>query len=272
MTQKTDWQAQVGRSWAEMYPQTDRAFSGLTQHLLTRIAARAGTSVLDIGCGAGELSLAVARARPRARVIGVDVSADLVAVATRRGDQLCNARFVLGDAASWEEADSTPDLLISRHGVMFFPDPVAAFRHLRSIAAPDAELVFSCFRSPHENPWATEIAALLDVPPAADPFAPGPFAFADPQHVEAILAEAGWCGIDFERVDFAYVAGKGDDPVADAAAFFARIGPAARALHELSGAARVAAEAKLNDWLAAHRSGDIVAMGAAGWVVTTKRS
>jgi 2-polyprenyl-3-methyl-5-hydroxy-6-metoxy-1,4-benzoquinol methylase len=45
-------------------------------------------NVLDIGCGAGELSLALAAARPQAQVRGLDVSADLVAAAQQRARQV----------------------------------------------------------------------------------------------------------------------------------------------------------------------------------------
>ncbi len=267
-----DWQAQVGRSWAAMYPQTDRAFAGLTQRLLERVSSCDGDSVLDIGCGAGQLSLAIARSRPRARIIGLDVSADLVAAAQIRGANHGNVEFSLGDAANWQRVDFAPDLLVSRHGVMFFDDPPGAFTHLRSICSSGAHLVFSCFRTPRENRWASDFADLLGIPPAADPRAPGPFAFADPQYVEAILGSAGWQGIDFEPVDFAYVTGKGDDPVGDAAGFFSRIGPTAAALRALDSDAREQAMKRIIRLLETHRSGDLVALGAAAWIVTARAS
>ena len=64
----------------------------------------------------------------------------------------------------------------------------------------------------------------------------------------------------------------GDDPVEDAIGFFRRIGPAAQALRALEGTAREAAEARLRDWLEQHRSGNLVALGAAAWIVTARNS
>ena len=268
MTTGMDWRAQTGRSWATSYHLSDRSFSGLTQRLLERISERVGNSVLDIGCGAGELSLAIARNRPQAQVLGVDISADLIAAARQRGDQMGNARFVEADAGTWREPGFAPDVLVSRHGVMFFDAPVAAFANLHDSSAEEAELLFSCFRSPQENPWASDLAKLLQLPPSSDPTAPGPFAFADPQHVEDLLAGAGWLGVGFEPVDFAYIAGKGDDPVEDALDLFQRIGPAAQALRALEGGARTLALARIREWLDDHRSGDLVAFPAAAWIVT----
>lgn len=268
MTTGSDWQAQVGRTWAENYRLTDRSFAGLTERLLGRIGGCEGRSVLDIGCGAGELSLAVARGNPTARVVGVDVSADLVDTARQRGAAHANVRFELADAGSWSPGDFRPDRLISRHGVMFFDAPRGAFAHLRQISAPGAELVFSCFRSPKLNPWATQLASLLELPPARDPTAPGPFAFADKDHVAAILGDAGWRDIAHTEVDFAYVAGTGEDPVADALNLFTRIGPAAPVLRSLDPDQRERALGWMRDWLEQHRSGDLVALPAAAWIVT----
>lgn len=269
MTDAIEWQGAVGRSWADLHAQTDRSFSGLTQRLLERIGPMPGNAVLDIGCGAGELSLSLARARPQARVLGLDISPELIAVAAKRGQNLANAHFELGDAAHWSEPGFAPDLLVSRHGVMFFDDPVAAFTHLRAIAAPGAQLAFSCFRSVGENPWAADIARMIGAP-SGDPEAPGPFAFASPERVERLLTAAGWKGIAFEPVDFAYIAGRGEDPVADARAFFARIGPAARALRQLEGEARERFAARLGQWLEKHRSDTLVAFSAAAWIVTAR--
>lgn len=271
MTTGSDWQAQTGKSWAASYHLTDRSFSGLTQRLLERIEACQGRAVLDIGCGAGELSLAIARGRPQARVVGVDISADLVAVARGRGEALGNASFIEANAATWREREFAPDLLVSRHGVMFFDDPPAAFSNLLDQAAPGAELIFSCFRSPLENPWASDIAQLLRLPPAKDPTAPGPFAFADPAHVERILRTAGWQDVSFYPVDFAYVAGCGDDPVDEAMSFFNRIGPAAVALRALEGEARADAMSRIRAWVEEYRSGNLVAFGAAAWLVSARK-
>ena len=164
-----------------------------------------------------------------------------------------------------------PELLVSRHGVMFFDIPVMAFANLYALAAPAARMVFSCFRSAKLNPWASELAALLEVPPMAESTAPGPFAFADEAHVRGILDNAGWRDIALEPVDFAYVAGAGEEPVEDALQLFRRIGPAAPVLRGLEGEARVRAEGWVREWLEEHRSGNLVAFPAAAWIVTAAK-
>ncbi|MFC3173483.1 class I SAM-dependent methyltransferase [Novosphingobium bradum] len=275
MTEVFEWQGEVGRKWARLHALTDRAFAGLTQQLLERLERTAGQAILDIGCGAGELSLALSRLRPGARIVGVDVSADLVAAARHRAGDRPALSFIEADAATWTPDDFRPDLLVSRHGVMFFPQPVAAFAHLREIAAPGAAMAFTCFRDRRLNPWASELAALLppDLATPADPLAPGPFAFADDRYVAAILGDAGWREVRFEPLDFAYVAGMGSDPVADAREFLGQIGPAAPILAQLRGSpAEAAFEARFMEWIADYASDGLVAFPGAAWLVSARRA
>ena len=276
MTSGIDWQVTAGRSWADLYRKTDRSFAELTAHLLERLAPLPGTTVLDIGCGAGELSLAIADARAAARVTGIDISEDLIAAARERAGKRDHVQFALADASLWKPLGHAPDLLISRHGVMFFPDPPDAFAHLRQISAPGAAFAFSCFRTPRENPWASDISAMLSAQGTAvvpsDPHASGPFAFADSEHVRAILLAAGWTDIRFEAFNYAFVAGLGDNPIADAAEFFSHIGPAAAALRQLPEGERADLQTRINGWLEQHRDGDMVAFPGAAWIVTARNA
>lgn len=272
MTGKSEWQDRVGKAWAQSWQLTDRSFAGLTGELLHVIAGLPGSRVVDIGCGAGELSLALSRQRPEAQVIGVDVSPDLVETARERAGPASTTRFLCADAANWEPEDSVPDLYVSRHGVMFFDDPVAAFTHLRGIAATDARLAFSCFRSREENAWMTGLTALLPgVPVPTDPLAPGPFAFADPEHISNVLTRAGWSGLRIEPFDFAYVAGAGEDAEWQAADFFFRIGPLAPVIRDLGDEARGVLEGRLAQWIGRNHRDGVVAFAAAAWIVTARR-
>lgn len=273
MTDRSEWQGRVGRKWAEEWRRTDRSFTGLTDRLLSRASARPVARALDVGCGAGEVSLALGRSHPGAEIVGIDVSQELVEVARRRASHLSNVSFEVGDAADWRREDFAPDLVVSRHGVMFFAEPAAAFGHLCRVAAPDARLVFSCFRDRAENPWAERVAGLLPqgtIQPS-DPDGPGPFAFSDRERVESILSEGGWREIAFEKVDFAYVAGAGEDPVGDAVSYFLSIGPAARAVLDLDDEARGAFVGRLRRYLGGAREGEMVALPGAAWVVSARR-
>lgn len=265
---KTEWQGGVGDVWADEWQRTDRTFSEVEMYLEAAILARAPDTgrFVDIGSGAGTTSLAIASARPGAQIIGVDLSDALVAVATERGKSTSNASFAVGDAAQAIGQLAPVDLLYSRHGVMFFDDPIVAFSALHGAAMPGASLIFSCFRSPVENVWANETVLPTAGVPSSDPHAPGPFTFADPERVRAILTAAGWCDITSQPIDFAYHAGVGDDAVGDAVSYFGRIGPAARALRLASDDNRPAVLHHLRDACERHRVGNAVDFPAAAWI------
>lgn len=274
MTDSADWIGRVGKSWASEWQRTDRSFAHLTERLLAVAQATGFAHALDIGCGAGELTLRLAADNPQARATGVDISEDLIAISRERGAALRNASFELADAAGWTApVGLPPDLLVSRHGVMFFDDPVAAFTHIAGQAAPGARLAFSCFRAVGENGWVRELVAAL--PPgaatASDPDAPGPFAFARRERVEAILAAAGWGEPAFEPLDYPMVGGQGEGAVDDAVSYFLRIGPAARAVSLLDGEEKAQTIARLRTAIARHLDNGVVALPAAAWIVTARK-
>jgi SAM-dependent methyltransferase len=234
--------------------------------------------VLDIGCGAGSTSFALAARLPDAAVLGVDISPTLVDVAAARataGEGEGRCRFLLADAARWSDAAVRPDLLFSRHGVMFFDDPVAAFASLHGAAADGAALVFSCFAAPEDNLW---LARLAEIVPGADssprPGVPGPFGFADADMVAQMLAAAGWQRAQPRKLAFDYVAGSGhtrEDAVADAVSFFQRIGPLARALGSLADAERSRTLDALEQVAARHWSNGTVHFPGSAWIWAAHR-
>lgn len=271
-----EWRGRVGSSWAAEWVRTDRSFVGLTDHLVEAVSAALPLlaepkqrAVLDIGCGAGETALKLAVRRADFDVTGLDLSDDLVAVARQRGEGQSNLGFVAGDAGAWRgsgHGSGSFDAALSRHGVMFFDDPVAAFVHLRRLMTPGAPLAFTCFAAREANPWASEVAELIGAPPPADPHAPGPFAFADANRVHDILAASGWRDARPERIDYRYVAGGGGAPVADALDFFMRIGPAARTIATLEPSMVAALRPRLTVWLDAHVEDSEVRFPAAAWL------
>ncbi len=265
-----EWEGRVGRKWAAEWRRTDRSFGGLTDELLARIRVLPFSKVLDVGCGAGELSLAVSRINSASEIIGVDISEDLLDAARSRAESHTNVVFESSNAAQWSHGAFAPDLIMSRHGVMFFEDPTAAFHHLAGLAAPNCRMVFSCFRDVAQNPWASEISDLLPAELSDPPqsMVPGPFAFADKDAVLDMLAQAGWQNAVMEPFDFAYIAGAGNDPVADALSYFLAIGPASRGAALLGPEQRAQFVGRLEDYLSKNRDGNLVALRAATWIVT----
>jgi SAM-dependent methyltransferase len=276
MTTAYDWTGRIGDVWAEEWRRTDRSFTNLTPHLNAAILAAATPQtrkIIDIGCGAGETSLVTAKVLPTATVTGIDLSPNLIEIAKYRAKTQINASFECADITAAALNHAPIDLYVSRHGVMFFADPVAAFTTLAEAAAPDATLVFSCFADRAANRWATEIISATggDANGSAST-APGPFAFADPTYVTTILEKSGWRAASPERIEFAYRAGEGANPVADAVNYFRRIGPAASAIRDAVPEERERHIARLTQVCDAYRDGDTVEFPAAAWIWTARKS
>jgi len=266
MTSAYDWAGRVGDTWADEWRRTDLSFADLSPRLDAAILAAAPETgkAVDIGCGAGGTAIALAAARPGLSIVGIDLSPTLVDAARDRSAAYPNLRFEVGDASAL--GDRAADLLFSRHGVMFFADPVAAFTRLRDAATANARLVFSCFRDVTFNPWAIETAAAVTgAAPVRPGTAPGPFAFADADHVHSILTASGWTG-EAQAMDYSYRAGEGPHALDDALAFFSRIGPAAAQLRDLDDTAREAARTRLRDALAVRLRDDTVDFPASAWI------
>ncbi len=268
------WNGRVGDTWADMQERMDLAFTPVTAALLAAAAPAPGEDVLDIGCGSGETSLALAAAVGEdGFVTGVDISAPLLDRARARSEGLdIDIEFVEADAATFDEGQR--DLIISRFGVMFFADPVAAFANIRSLAVAGGRLAFVCWQVPAGNRWATlpaEVLADVVAPdPRYDPLAPGPFAFADPERVTGILVAAGWPDVALVPLTFPMLMGDGADAVAAAVEFAMRIGPTARAVREAGPEVAGRARARLAEAFPAYLRDGIVALDAAAWVVTAR--
>jgi SAM-dependent methyltransferase len=266
------WAGSGGNLWARHNDFTEHMFAPVTAVLLAAAAAKPGERVVDVGCGCGGTALALAtKVGPKGFVLGIDVSAAMLDLARRLAPPGAKAEFLEADATTHAFAKGGFDLLCSRHGVMFFSDPVRAFANLRSALKPGGRLVFSCFRSPRDNPWAMVPleAAYAHVPklPKPGPEDPGPFSFADPARVQRILGGAGFAGVTLTPHDVLYdVAGGGG---LDAAVEnMLDIGPTSRAFDGNDKAARAKVGAAVRAALAPYAKGKVVALPAAIWIVS----
>jgi SAM-dependent methyltransferase len=199
-------------------------------------------------------------------VLGVDISETLITAA--RAHRLDNATFVVGDAATHPFQAGHYDLVFSRFGVMFFADPVAAFRNIRRALKPAGRLVFIAWRTPQENPWGTTPvrAAQPFLPPQQRPGPedPGQFAFGDRARVERILGEAGFTALRFEPIDRQIWMG---DTVAEVVAGAGKFGPLARAFAGAEPAAIEKAKQAIAEVLAPHEGPEGVRLPGACWLV-----
>jgi len=235
--QIAEWNGVQGGRWAALRHETNRIVMPFGEAALAAAAPQPGERVIDVGCGCGDTSIELARrVGAGGSVLGVDVSRPMLDVAR----ELCalaslpQLQFEECDASAAKLPAAT-DLLYSRFGVMFFGDPVGAFAHMRGAMRRGGRCAFVCWRAPRDNPWtmvpvSAARAALGITPPAADPNAPGPFAFADDARVRTLLKDAGFDAVEMKRHDSTVVLGESPRDAADA---LTRIGPVSRLVREV---------------------------------------
>jgi SAM-dependent methyltransferase len=278
--QAQHWNSGEAGHWVTHQAAYDRMLAPFTGMLLGAAALRPGDQVLDIGCGCGATSraaaLAVALAVAPGPVLGVDLSAPMLARARAgaHGAGLTNATFEQADAQIRPFDEAAFDTAISRFGIMFFTDPVAAFGNLRRATSPGGRLAFVCWQDVTANDWllvpGTALGQHVALPDPGLPGAPGMLAFADPGRVRAVLSGAGWRDIDVAPQHTSMLLGGGG--TLDEAVEFLRAGSMGRTL--LAGAdPSTAARAlrSVRDALAQHLTDDGVRLDAAVWCVSARR-
>ncbi len=278
--QQQYWNEPGGAAWARWQERMDLQLAPFGLAAIEAVAPKPGEGILDIGCGCGDTTLQVAaRVGSQGRVTGLDISATMLARARDRATQagLENAQFVEGDAQVVTAADLGEgfDAAISRFGVMFFADPVAAFANLTSLVRPGGRLGFVCWQPPAANSWmsnlAREVAPIFPAPPdPPDPHAPGPFAFADPVRTRDILRAGGWADVAVESCERKMkVFGTDDFDVAVEGSL--AIGGAARLLIDATAEQRSQARAIAERVMRSLWGDDGAVVDGTGWLVTARR-
>ena len=263
--QATLWNGSAANAWVANQAMLDQMFDPFAALLADRL--HAGQRVLDVGCGTGATTLAAAR--QAGRCTGVDISAPMIAVARERAAAAgLDAGFLCADAQDHDFAPDVFDAVISRFGVMFFTDPVAAFRNLRRAARAGAALHLYVWRDPAENPFMTTAeraaAPLVQLPPTV-PGQPGQFAFADTARVRDILARSGWGDVAITPVDVPCAF-----PEPGMVHYLSRMGPLGRILPTLDEPLRAHVIATVRAAFEPFVQGDTVRFTAACWKVTAR--
>ena len=197
----------------------------------------------------------------------------MLEVARGRAADRTNVAFVEDDAQVHAFEAAIYDVVVSRFGLMFFPDPVAAFTNLRRATRPGGRLAFVAWRSQSQQPWlcvpGRAAARIVAVPDLENGSGPGMFSLADESRVRDVLGAAGWTSVELEPVTTPLlVAGGGSTD--DAVAFLASGTLGRRVLDgtDEDTEARVLAEVRAA--LVPHTHPDGVRLAAGVWLVSAR--
>lgn len=271
-----DWAGEMGEKWLANLGLFEGMIAPIGEALIDAAKAKPGEAVLDIGCGGGATTIALARAvGPTGTATGLDISPALTAATLKRAAQAGagNLSCITSDATTVKLQPGAYDLMFSRFGVMFFDDPVKAFRNLRGALKSDGRLLFGCWAPPMENQWILSVMEVLGKHielPAPVPRAPGPFAFAEPGYVKEILSGAGFKDIEIDAWrGTQYLAGKGSTPKT-AADFVVNALSVGELVRKQSPAIQATIRRDIEEAFAEFATPDGVAMQATAWFVKAR--
>jgi SAM-dependent methyltransferase len=269
--QLDNWDGESGAFWAEHADRFDEGVAAYHGQFLSAAAIEETATVLDVGCGSGQATRDAARRAPGGSALGVDLSSRLIDLARRRAvsEQVPNVTFQQADAQVYPFPERAFDVAISRHGSMFFGDPVAAFTNIARALRPGGRLVLLTWQPFERNEWLSAFLTALspDRPVSVPPSdAPSPFALSDPARVCSLLGAAGFSEVGMQGLSEKMYFGADPD---DAFRFVA--GQRAGMLRDLDPDTHALALDNLRASLAAHHTERGVRYDSAAWLIQARR-
>lgn len=273
LVQDEGWSGERVARWIRQADSLERQLAPVSDLLFDAAGLQPGESVLDVGCGTGPTTrTAAALVAPTGRVTGLDISPEMIEVA--RQVPVDGVDWLVTDAVSWLPEPGTYDVVISRFGVMFFSDPVAAFTALSTATRPGGRLAVAVWGRRDDSElfgvplWAVLRALDLQAPQDDE----GPFSLHDRDVVTALLHRSGWTDVEVS-VRTTVLAMGGGLPVAQAATASMDFGPTRLVTTDLAPQDRAVAERAIRDAYSQHLDleGHVVLSGRVHVVTGSRR-
>ncbi len=205
-TTRQQWE-DAADAWHRWGPTLETWLGPATEAMLDAAGVATGTHVLDVAAGAGGQSLAAARrAGPAGRVVATDISPTILTYAAKAAAEagVTNIETMEADGeALGALAAGTFDAVISRVGLIYFPDQQAALAGMRRALRDGGRLAAVVYSTPDRNGFFSVPVSIIRERaqlPAPQPGQPGPFSLGSPGVLESALAHAGFRDIQVEVV------------------------------------------------------------------------
>jgi enediyne biosynthesis protein CalE5 len=200
--------------WQTWWETIERGAQKVSDKLVELAEIKSGDKVLDIATGIGEPAVTAARkVMPNGKVVAIDISPQMLAIAKTRAKSLG-----LDDLMEFRESDGEKldlpeptvkkfDAILSRWGLMFFPNLPAALVRIRQMLVIHGRLSAAVWSTPSKVPWLdlafATVRKQLNIPDPP-PGEPGPFALADIEALKQLFSKAGFKDIKIDTFQITF--------------------------------------------------------------------
>jgi ubiquinone/menaquinone biosynthesis C-methylase UbiE len=212
-TQQRQMWDNAAAGWQAWWGTIERGAQKVSDKIVELAEIKAGDRVLDIATGIGEPAVTAARkVIPNGKVIAIDISPQMLAIAKTRAillglDSIVEFRESDGEKLDLPDQTSKFDAILSRWGLMFFPNLPAALVRIRQMLITNGRLSAAVWSAPSKVPLIDLAFASVRKQinaPAPPPGTPGPFALADIEALKQLFIQAGFKDIKVETLQITF--------------------------------------------------------------------
>ena len=199
--------------WQTWWETIERGAQKVSDKIVQLAEIKQGDRVLDIATGIGEPAVTAARkVMPNGKVVAIDISPQMLAIARTRAkslglDGIMEFRESDGEKIDLPDQTTKYDAVLSRFGLMFFPNLPSALVKIRHLLITNGRLSAAVWSTPSKVPLIdlafSTIRKQINAPPPP-PGTPGPFALADVEALKQLFSQAGFKDIKVETIQITF--------------------------------------------------------------------
>jgi SAM-dependent methyltransferase len=205
-TTREQWQT-AAEAWHRWGPTLTEWLGEATAILFDLAGMGTGQQVLDVAAGAGEQTLLAARrVGPKGRVLATDISSNILEFAQQsaRSAGLANVETRVMDGENLDLPENTFDVVVSRVGLIYFPNQQKALRGMLRVLKPGGKIAAIVYATPDKNGFFSVPISIIrrraNLPPPA-PGQPGPFSLGADGVLKAAYENAGFRDVKIETLN-----------------------------------------------------------------------
>ena len=196
-TTREQWQT-AAKAWNDWGPLLRAWLGPATEAMLDMARIGPGARVLDVAAGAGDQTLQAAmRVGPSGHVLATDIAPNILAfaAANARAAGYTSIDTKVMDGEEIDVPEGTFDAVISRVGLIYFPDQQMALAGMKRALKPGGRVAAIVYGTPESNRFFSIPVSIIrrraNLPPPV-PGQPGPFSLGGPGVLEQALRSAGF--------------------------------------------------------------------------------